>query len=149
MDIEFGKLASAAMPIDLSVIVSALLPLGLDERAIKYAGDFPNLSGLCLDLTGAHFHRGTSLQDIPDGEPAFTVRKVTANAAPAYFEALPFIFAMQAEDAAFSSKLVLIRSGKGTLDLSASIADIESALLNYVRSAAEKQGTEAELQQED
>ncbi len=130
---------------DSSALAAALVPLGLDERAIAFDGNFPNLTELRLDLTDARFHRELRLPDAATpGEPAFVARMVKANAAPAYFESLPFTISLQAEDAVFSSGPALIRSGKGTLELSATLADLENALLSVVRSAAEKQGAEAE-----
>ena len=133
------------MPNALSTITAMLPPLGLDEHAISYDGDFPNLTELRLELTGARFNRGMSLPDTTvNGEPAFFARMVKANAAPAYFESLPLTLSLQAEDAVFSSAPALIRSGKGALDISATTAELENALLVLVRSAAEKQGAEAE-----
>jgi len=145
VDIRGGKQASGPMPIDLSIIAAALVPLGLDERAISFDGNFPNLTELRLDLTGARFHCEMRLPDAAAcSDPAFFSRMVKANAIPAYFESLPFTLSLLAEDAVFSSTPALIRSGNGTLVLSATSADIESTLLNFVRSAAEKQGAEAE-----
>ena len=130
---------------DSSALAAALVPLGLDERAITFEGDFPNLTVLHLDLTGARFHRGMRLADAAGpGEPAFIARSVEASAAPAYFESLPFAMSLHAEDAVFSSAPALVRSGKGTLVLSATLTDLENTLLSLVRDAAEKQGAEAQ-----
>ena len=127
------------------MLAAALAPLGLGASAIAFVGDFPNLAELRLDLTGARFHRGLRLPDAAGhGEPAFFARLVKANAAPAYFESLPFTISLHAEDAVFSSAPALIRSGGGTLDLSATRSDLENTLLGLVRYAAEKQGAEAE-----
>lgn len=133
------------MPSDSSIFADALASLGLDARAITFDGDFPNLSELRFNLTGARFHRGLRLPDAAStGEPAFFARVVKADAAPACFESLPFTISLHAEDAVFSSAPALIRSGEGTLELSATLADLENALLALVRSAAEKQGAEAQ-----
>lgn len=133
------------MPSDLSAIAAALVPLGLDGRAISMDGNFPNPAELRLDLTGARLHRGMRLPDAAAAsEPAFVARMVKVKATPAYFESLPFNLSLLAEDAVFSSAPALIRSGKGTLELFATLADLESTLLALVRSAAEKQGAEAE-----
>jgi len=129
----------------LSIITAMLPALGLDEHAISYDGNFPNLAELRLNLTGARFNRGMSLPEkTANDEPAFFARMVKANATPAYFESLPLTLSLQAEDAVFSSAPALIRSGKGTLEISATTAELENALLAFVRSAAEKQGAEAE-----
>ncbi len=143
MDIGLEKLASASMLSDSSSLTAVLIPLGLDARAFTIDGDFPNLTALRLDLTGALFHRGLRLADA-SGVPAFVARTVEARAAPAYFESLPFSMSLHVEDAVFSSKAALIRSGKGALTLSATIADLEKTLLDLVRTAAEKQGAEVQ-----
>lgn len=145
MDIGLWNLASASMFNDTSSLTAALIPLGLDARAITMDGDFPNLAALRLDLTGAHFHRGLRFADAVASEaPAFFARTVEAGAAPAYFESLPFSMSLHMEDAVFSSKAALIRSGKGALTLSATMTDLENTLLDLVRTAAEKQGAEAQ-----
>ncbi len=133
------------MPNELSALAAALAPLGLGASAISFDGNFPSLAELRVNLTGARFHRRMRLPDATgSGETAFSARCVKADATPAYFETLPFTLSLQTGDAAFSSAPALIRSGKGTLELSATLADLENTLLSLVRSAAEKQGAEAE-----
>lgn len=124
----------------------ALAPLGLDSGAAQVEGDFPNVSALRLNLTGARFHRGLKFsRGVGEAKPAFFARDLEVTAAPAHLEVLPFTLAVRGTDAVFALAgpvLSLSRCGAGTLELAVTHADLEAALTSAAREAAEKKGAE-------
>ena len=138
------------LPVDTASLRLALegvvRQLGLTESALSMEGEFPSVAALRIDLTGAKFHRGLRLATSADAaQPAFFVRELQVAAAPAYVEAVPVSLSVRATDAVFAlagSTLSFSRCGSGHLELSVTRADLESALADVAREAAEKKGGE-------
>ncbi len=143
------------IPVDTATLRQALngvvAQLGVPEAALSMEGSFPNISSLHVDLTGAKFHRGLRfIQPASGGEPAFFVRDLQVIGAPAFAEGLPVSLLARASDAVFALSghtLSFSRCNSGTLELSVTRADLEAALGNVAREAAEKKGGELKSMQ--
>lgn len=145
-----GMLKLAPIPHDTpslhAALAAALAPLGLEEKAVNVEGEFPALSALRLDLTGARIHRGLAFHRAEGAsKEAFFVRDLAVKAAPALVETIPVHISIQGNDAVFAlagSNLTLARCGAGTLEIAVRPADLQAALTAAAREAAEKKGAE-------
>jgi hypothetical protein len=152
-----------------AALAGALAPLGVRAGAVKVEGEYPNVGALRLDLTGARFHRELRpVRGEGEGTPAFFAREVAVVASPAHVEELPFTLSLRASDAVFAvakpaapsagsaprakdagsatagagAVLQFSRCGQGTLEIAVKHDELEAALTEVARAAAEKKGAE-------
>ena len=126
-------------------LAGSLLPLGIKAPALFLDGDFPSFSGIRIDLSGAYFQRGYRIPSASsEVKESFFARYLEIKAAPAKFESLPFRVLLQADDCVFAVGTTeknervgtLRKCSGGTLEIAASIADIEATLLALAAEAA-------------
>ena len=126
-------------------LAGSLLPLGITVPAIVLDGDFPSFSAIRLDVTGAHFQRGYRIASASsEVRDSFFARSLEIKAAPAKFESLPFQVSLDAEDCVFAfgntekdEHVGTLRGcSGGTMEIAASISDLEATLLALAKEAA-------------
>jgi hypothetical protein len=142
-------LGDGEFPKDNATLEAALARGIATPAAITLDGGFPSFGTIRVDLSGARFHRGqrpaTAPPETADG---FFARVVEVRAAPAYFESLPFHLSLRADDCVFAfgrtpegtNAGVLKSTSNGSLEITASIADIEAAILAVASEAAAAHG---------
>ena len=150
-------LAGSDFPNDNATLRDALagnlLPLGITAPGIVLDGEFPSFSTIRIDVTGAHFQRGYRIakasSEVKDG---FFARGLEIKAAPAKFENMPFQVSLRADDCVFAFGTTeknerigtLRRCSGGTLEIAASIPEIEASLLALANEAASGFGASVE-----
>lgn len=127
--------------------------LGVASGAVAIEGSFPSLGALRINLTGAHLERQKRLHRTEEKNAGgFFARVIEITAAPAQFANVPVHLRLRAEDCvlAFSADgegtriARLEKCSAGTLEASATIADIEGALLTLAGDAAAVHGAEVQ-----
>lgn len=134
-----------------AAIAKGLEPLGLKAGAVQIEGDFPRLTRLAIDLSGARFHRGLPVSKATGvAESLCSADSVHLHGAPVLVEGLPAVLRVEAQDVQMESAdadtggkvLTLARAGGGTLDLAVRRSDLEAALLAAAQEAAKSKGAE-------
>ncbi len=126
---------------------------GAGGDAVVLTGDFPSFETLRVNLTGVHFDARTVPAGIVEnGGGGFFTRVLEVTAAPARVASIPVELRMHAEDGVFTFGTAadgrraarLDRCARATLEVEATTADLEAALLLLARDAAAKHGAEVQ-----
>lgn len=133
-------------------LAHGLAPLGLGKDAVSLEGDFPQLTHLRVNLTGANFHRGLAVSKAgPGTQPVCFARSVEITGHPVRVENVPASLDLKATDVVLAAAdaaegtgkvLILERANDGTLDLAVKKTDLESALFAAGNAAAQAKGAE-------
>lgn len=150
-------LGSDTFPNDTQALLAALtrgaLPLGTSEDAVTIEGNFPSVEMLRLDLTGVRIDAQTPFATAVKNEGGgFFARALDVVAKPAKLASVPADIHLHADDCIFSfgfaadgTRTASLEScTNGTLDASATTAEIERGLLALAHNAAAEHGGSVE-----
>lgn len=151
------SLGTGPFPTDTDSLRSALAAAvrlsGAGEGAVATEGSFPSLDALRVNLTGACFDsRSPFARAVKPESGGFFARNADVSAEPASLASVPVRIRFHAEDCVFEfgtaadgARALSLRSCTGgSLDASASVADIEAALLKLAQDAAASRGAEVQ-----
>ena len=148
-------LAGPDFPISLETFVAALrggfAGRGVFVRDVRADGEWPRVTELVVDLSGAQVSRATRVPPAEtEPQPGVIIAQLTITAAPLSFETTPLSLDLHAQDAecafvrdvAHEPMLQLMRARSGSVAVEAQRADLETTLLDFATAALAKQGAE-------
>lgn len=139
-----------------AAIRSGFSTLGITRCDARTAGEWPSLSELTIDLTGAEFSRTTAVPKLSgESQPGPRIESITITAKPFAFEKTPVQFELRASQAecgfahaaSGESLLTLVRTGDGSISLEAQRSALEATMKTVAESVLSKQGAQVKAAQ--
>lgn len=124
---------------------------GVSVKDIRAEGEWPRLSELTIDLSGAQLSRATQFPHPgAEGKTGITIDRLSIAATPLYFEMTPLRVEIRVLQAGFAFAhatvgdpvLQLVRAENGSIVIEAQRADLEMTLLKLATTALAKQGAD-------
>lgn len=148
-------LAGPQFPGSLDELLAALrngfAARGVTVRDVQADGEWPRVSQLSVDLTGAQLSRATRMEkEATAAPPGLHIENFLISATPLFFENTPVHLELRAtkaecgfaRDSAGQPLLQVLRAESGTVTIEAQRADLEVALKTFAHDFLAKQGAD-------